>query len=70
MSLSLATHCTLHTRTLNLQQEQLALRAAQDVVSVQIFSHAVKSTKFKVAAAVAAAAAAAVWSPRSVSVVS
>lgn len=36
---------------LNLQQEQLALRAAQDVVSVQIFSHAVKSTKSKVVTA-------------------
>lgn len=36
---------------LNLQQEQLALRAAQDVVSVQIFSHAVKSTKLKVVTA-------------------
>lgn len=36
---------------LYLQQEQLALRAAQDVVSVQIFSHAVKSTKSKVVTA-------------------
>lgn len=39
---------------LNLQQEQLALRAAEDVVSVQIFSHAVKSTKLKVVTATSA----------------